>query len=100
MDAVEIVLDERMNAIPLSYSTTLASEIQDVSYSLCPSNLRMIVSMNVFCGATWPRRTGMLYICTSYNVLFIASRYDATKQSIIYIQFSPQHQTGTVNHLN
>lgn len=30
------------------------------NYSLCPSNLRMMVSMNVFCGATWPRRIGIV----------------------------------------
>ena len=31
-------------------------------YSLCPSNLRMIVSMNVFCGATCPRRIGIVNV--------------------------------------
>lgn len=30
-------------------------------YLLCPSNFRIIVSMNVFWGATWPLRTGIFY---------------------------------------
>lgn len=33
------------------------------AHLLCPSNFRMIVSINVFWGATCPRRTGMLSSC-------------------------------------
>lgn len=30
------------------------------SYSLCPSNFRIMTPKKVFCGATWPLRTGMV----------------------------------------
>ena len=36
------------------------TNVQETSYSLCPSNFRIIIPKNVFCGATWPLRTGMV----------------------------------------
>lgn len=38
-------------------------------YLLCPSNFRIIIPRNVFCGATWPLRTGMIIPCSCVKAL-------------------------------